>query len=79
MAGVIAIHPPKNVRTVLDRYIHEPADSSTMKVILTALNDYYGHDKSFRINLGYDYYGYLHVMFEFDTEEDAVIFKLAFS
>ena len=72
------IHPPESVRKVLDQFSHEPSNSLTLHLVNVALEKFYGDSKPFKINLGYDYHQYLHVMFEFETEEDAVIFKLRY-
>ena len=70
------IHPPDSVRSILEHFLYEPADSTTLTHIKTALERVYGNEAELRIKLDYDYHGYLFVRFEFESEEEAVIFKL---
>lgn len=72
---MITMHPPENVREYLNRFLFEVADEATVRNIKQGLLKYYP-DEALNVNVGYDYCGYLFVKFEFETEEDAVVFKL---
>ena len=75
---MILIHPPDSVRSILEKFIYEPADATTASHIKAVLDKVYGNEVDLKINVGYDYNEYLFVRFEFETEEDAVIFKLRY-
>jgi hypothetical protein len=79
VGGMILIAPPANVKHLLNQYLFEVADKITVQEIKNTLNRYYGHEIPLKIKVGYDYYGYLDIRFEFETEEDAVIFKLKYA
>ena len=74
---MITIWPPPSVREYLNRFLFEPADETTIRNIEQGLLEFYP-DETLKLYVGYDYYGYLDVRFEFETEEDAVIFKLKY-
>ena len=73
---MILIHPPDSVRSLLEQFMFEPADATTASHIKAVLDKVYGNEVDLKINVGYDYNEYLFVRFEFETEEDAVVFKL---
>ena len=72
---MISIPPSESLREYLNRFIYELADETTLQNIKQGLQEFYS-DENLNIDIGYDYYGYLNVRLAFDTEEDAVIFKL---
>ena len=73
---MILMWPPADVASLLRQYQYEVADDITARDIKNTLDRYYGHEVALKINVEYDYNGYLFVRFEFETEEDAVMFKL---
>jgi hypothetical protein len=71
------LSPPPSVRDYLNFFLYEPADETTIRNIKQGLLKFYP-DENLTFYVGYDYYGYLDVRFEFNTEEDAVVFKLKY-
>lgn len=72
---MILIEPPPSLKEYLNRFLFEPADSVTLANIRQGLREFYP-DEHLELSVGYDYYGHLDVRFAFETEEDAVVFKL---
>lgn len=72
---MILIEPPPSLKEYLNRFLFEPADSATLANIRQGLSEFYP-DEHLKLYVGYDYYGYLDIRFEFESIEDVVIFKL---
>jgi hypothetical protein len=75
---MILIHPPASLKEYLNRFIFELADETTIRNIKQGLSEFYPDD-SLKLSVGYDYSGYLDVKFKFETEADAVMFKLKYA
>jgi len=73
---MISIHLPPNIEFLLQKYVFNVVDDNTLYNIKTTLDEYCGHEIMCKISTAYDYYGYLTIMLCFDTEEDAIAFKL---
>lgn len=75
---MILVEPPSRLKLLLRRYTYEPLNNFTLQNIKNTLDSHYGYETPLKISAGYDYYGYLDIRFEFESEEDAVIFMLKF-